>query len=188
MSYNENEEFNRMPIPERCEAELGEVFDQAKLALGCNEYNRLVDNAKKNSLDMDYRFPSHSGEMSTNYLFALGHIKKLEANGKSDADEELGLDKLDDEYQDGKDNGKAPNEEEVTPSIEDAIKEDYEDNGEFLSDDDNTDGEYDTDMDDDLIDSAAGECGGSCHPVNKFAECGDENKAEGTNDTFASVK
>ena len=50
-------------------------------------------------------------------------IKDLEKNGESDAEKELGLDKLDDEYQDGKADGKAPDADNVTDVVEKELKE-----------------------------------------------------------------
>ena len=54
-------------------------------------------------------------------------IKELEKNGESDADKELGLEKLDDEYQDGKADGTAPEADNVTDVVEKEIGEAAED-------------------------------------------------------------
>lgn len=54
-------------------------------------------------------------------------IKDLEKNGESDAEKELGLEKLDDEYQDGKADGNAPNDvKSVTDVVEKEIDESAE--------------------------------------------------------------
>lgn len=53
-------------------------------------------------------------------------IKDLEKNGESDAEKELGLEKLDDEYQDGKADGKAPDADNVTDVVEKELGESAE--------------------------------------------------------------